>query len=97
MLDRIPMLDWLKEQRQPPRAIERFWRQIPGEAAISEELDATAASCGFQVFRLGLLARSDSYQMGVPSVPLGEFYGGGEMERTSAPSNSNCALRWSGS
>jgi len=26
------------------------------------------------VFRLGLLGRGDSYQMGVPTVPLGEFY-----------------------
>lgn len=72
-LDRITMLDWLKEQRQPPRSIERFWRQIM-VSAISEELGATAASHGFQVFRLGLLARKDSYQMGVPTVPLGEFY-----------------------
>ncbi len=73
-LDQITMLDWLKEHHQPPRAIERFWRQIL-VSAISEELDATAASHGFQVFRLGLLARGDSYQMGVPSVPLGELYG----------------------
>jgi len=73
-LDRITMLDWLKEQHQPPRAIERFWRQIM-VSAISEELDATAASHGFQVFRLGLLGSGDSYQMGVPTVPLGEFYG----------------------
>ena len=73
-LDRITMLDWLKEQRQPPRAIERFWRQIL-VSAISEELDSTAAAHGFQVFRLGLLARRDSYQMGVPTVPLGELYG----------------------
>lgn len=73
-LDQISMLDWLKEQRQPPRAIERFWRQIM-VSAISEELDSTAAAHGFQVFRLGLLARADSYQMGVPKIPLGELYG----------------------
>jgi zeta-carotene desaturase len=73
-LDRITMLDWLKEQRQPPRAIERFWRQIL-VSAISEELDSTAALHGFQVFRLGLLGSRDSYQMGVPAVPLGAFYG----------------------
>jgi len=73
-LDQITMLDWLKEQRQPPRAIERFWRQIL-VSAISEELDSTAAIHGFQVFRLGLLGSRDSYQMGVPVVPLGTFYG----------------------
>jgi squalene-associated FAD-dependent desaturase len=73
-LDRISMLDWLKEQRQPPRVIERFWRQVM-VSAISEELDATAASHGFQVFRLVFLANKNSYEMGVPAVPLGDFYG----------------------
>ena len=72
-LDRITMLDWLKEQRQPPRAIERFWRQVM-VSAISEELDSTAAAHGFQVFRLVFLARKNSYEMGVPVVPLGELY-----------------------
>src|SRR5205085_8850198 len=27
-LDQMSMLDWLKEQHQPPRVIERFWRQV---------------------------------------------------------------------
>ena len=43
-------------------------------SAISEELDATAAAHGFQVFRLVFLARKNSYEMGVPAVPLGDFY-----------------------
>ena len=73
-LDRITMLDWLQEQRQPPRAIERFWRQVM-VSAISEELGATAALHGFQVFRLGFLANKNSYEMGVPAVPLAAFYG----------------------
>jgi len=73
-LDQISMLDWLKEQRQPPRVIERFWRQVM-VSAISEELEATAASHGFQVFRLVFLANKNSYEMGVPAVPLGDFYG----------------------
>jgi len=72
-LDQISMLDWLKEQHQPPRVIERFWRQVL-VSAISEELDATAALHGFQVFRLVFLARKNSYEMGVPAVPLGDFY-----------------------
>src|SRR6185369_11052218 len=37
-LDRISMLDWLKEKRQPARAIERYWRQVL-VSAINEELD----------------------------------------------------------
>jgi squalene-associated FAD-dependent desaturase len=72
-LDRITMLDWLREQRQTPRAIERFWRQVL-VSAINEELEHMAAAHGFQVFWLGFLAASDSYEMGVPNVPLGELY-----------------------
>ena len=74
-LDRITMLRWLDEKGQPPRAIERFWRQAL-VSAINEDLDRMAASHGFQVFRLGFLARADSYEMGVPAVPLGELYSG---------------------
>ncbi len=72
-LDAITMLDWLREKGQTPRAIERFWRQVL-VSAINEELDRMAASHGFQVFYLGFLAASDSYQMGIPDVPLGELY-----------------------
>lgn len=72
-LDAITMLDWLKEKHQPEQAIERFWRQIL-VSSINEELDRMAASHGFQVFSLGFLASSNSYQMGVPAVPLGELY-----------------------
>ncbi len=74
--DDISMLDWLREQRQTPNAIERFWRQVL-VSAINEELDRMAASHGFQVIRLGFLATSDSYEMGVPNVPLGDLYGSG--------------------
>jgi squalene-associated FAD-dependent desaturase len=72
-LDRITMLDWLQEKRQTPPAIERFWRQIL-VSAINEELDRMAALHGFQVFRLGFLGRPDSYEMGIPAVPLGDLY-----------------------
>lgn len=72
-LECISMLDWLREKRQTPRAIERFWRQIL-VSAINEDLDRMAASHGFQVFWLGFLARPDGYEMGIPAVPLGELY-----------------------
>ena len=68
-LDRISMLDWLLQKRQTPRAIDRFWRQVL-VSAINEDLDRMAARHGFQVFWLGFLARADSYEMGVPAVPL---------------------------
>lgn len=72
-LDRISMLDWLREKRQSQRAIDRFWRQVL-VSAINEELDRMAALHGFQVFRLGFLGSRNSYEMGVPAVPLGELY-----------------------
>jgi squalene-associated FAD-dependent desaturase len=72
-LDRISMLEWLREKRQTPEAINRFWRQVL-VSAVNEELDRMAAMHGFQVFWLGFLAHSDSYEMGVPAVPLAELY-----------------------
>jgi zeta-carotene desaturase len=72
-LDRISMLEWLREKRQTCGAIANFWRQVL-VSAVNEELDRMAAQHGFQVFWLGFLATSDGYQMGVPSVPLRELY-----------------------
>ncbi len=73
-LDRITMLDWLREKKQPQNAIDRFWHPVL-VSAINETLDRMAAIHGFQVFWLGFLARSDSYEMGIPAVPLSELYG----------------------
>jgi squalene-associated FAD-dependent desaturase len=72
-LGRITMLDWLREKQQTPRAVQRFWRQVL-VSAINEDLDRMAAVHGLQVFYLGFLARADSYEMGVPAVPLAELY-----------------------
>ena len=72
-LDRISMLDWLLQKRQTPHAIDRFWRQVL-VSAVNEDLERMAAIHGFQVFWLGFLARGDSYEMGIPSIPLGELY-----------------------
>ena len=67
------MEQWLREKKQPERVINRFWRQIL-VSAINEELDRMAAIHGFQVFWLGFLATSTSYEMGVPSGRLGDLY-----------------------
>jgi len=72
-LDQITMLDWLLQKKQTPQAIDRFWRQVL-VSAINEELDIMAARHGFQVFWLGMLARADAYEMGIPDVPLRELY-----------------------
>ncbi len=72
-LDRMTMLEWLKEKRQTPQAIERFWRQTL-VSAVNEELDRMAASHGFQVLWLGFLASAESCRMGISKIPLGELY-----------------------
>jgi len=72
-LDRITMLDWLLEKEQTPNAIERYWRQVL-VSAVNEEPDRMAAAHGLQVFWLGMLARSDSYEMGLAAVPLRDLY-----------------------
>jgi zeta-carotene desaturase len=72
-LDGMSMLDWLHEKKQTERAISRFWRQVL-VSAINEELDRMSAAVGLQVFWLGFLAQSNSYQMGIPAVPLGDLY-----------------------
>jgi squalene-associated FAD-dependent desaturase len=79
-LERISMLEWLREKGQPRRAIERFWRPVL-VSAVNEELDRMAARHGFQVLWTGFLAGADSYELGVPSVPLGELYAPGVWER----------------
>jgi squalene-associated FAD-dependent desaturase len=72
-LESITMQQWLDEKRQPPRAIDRFWRQVL-VSAINEDLDRMAAIHGFQVFLLGFLSNPEFYQMGVPAVPLAQLY-----------------------
>jgi len=79
-LDRITMLDWLREKHQTKPAIRRFWNQVL-VSAINEDLDRMAAMHGFHVFWLGFLARANSYEMGVPAVPLGELYGSDAWKR----------------
>jgi squalene-associated FAD-dependent desaturase len=72
-LDRITMLDWLRQKNQPSGAIARFWRPIL-VSAVNEELHRMAAAHGLQVFRLSLLAGGNRYEMGVPAAPLSELY-----------------------
>ncbi len=73
-LDRITMLDWLRETGQSAGSIDRFWRPVL-VSAINEEPERISAHYGCKIFWLGFLAHSDSYEMGIPAVPLAELYG----------------------
>ena len=72
-LDSITMMDWLREKKQTPAAIERFWRQVL-VSAVNEDLERMAAIHGLQIFYYGFLANAQAYEMGVPAVPLTELY-----------------------
>src|SRR6185503_6564988 len=70
----VPMMDWLRAQRQTRGAVERFWRPIL-VSALNEEPERCSARYAFQIFRQGFLAHPQAYEMGVPAVPLRELYG----------------------
>jgi len=70
----LPMMDWLRAQRQTDRAIERFWRPIL-VSALNEEPERCSTRYAFMIFRRGFLAHPHAYEMGIPRVPLGELYG----------------------
>ena len=80
-LERISMLEWLREKRQTGAAIRRFWSPVL-VSAINEDLDRMAAIHGFHVVWDGFLARPNSYEMGVPNVPLGDLYAAGAWAET---------------
>src|ERR1700688_3774545 len=80
-LDRISMLDWLREKRQTDAAMERYWRKVLVRA-VNGELARMGAGHGFQVFWLGMIARADSYEMGIPDIPLRELYDEKSLART---------------
>ena len=72
-LDQITMLDWLRTHRQSAQAIEVFWRTFL-VSALNEDLEKASAKYGVKVCIEGLLKNSNSFQMGVPIVPLEKLY-----------------------
>jgi zeta-carotene desaturase len=67
------MGEWLASKGMSARSVERFWRPIL-VSALNEEPSRASALPAFQVFWQGLLGRRDSYEMGVPRVPLADLY-----------------------
>jgi squalene-associated FAD-dependent desaturase len=67
------VLDWLREQRQPPRAIEYFW-QVVLVSALGESLDRASLSAARKVFLDGFLAHRAAEDVLVPKVSLSELY-----------------------
>src|SRR5262249_10224359 len=71
--EKTTKLDGLRQQRQTPAAIERFWRVIL-VSALNEELERCSAAYARQIFRTGFLSHRRAYEMGIPAVPLRELY-----------------------
>ena len=61
--------DWLGDQKQPPGAIEKFWRPMI-VSACNEEPAAVGAGTGLQVLVEGVMSRDDGLELGVAAVPL---------------------------
>jgi squalene-associated FAD-dependent desaturase len=73
-LDDITFGDWLTSNGQSEHAVDRLWNLI---ALPTLNLSAAQASLALavQVFRVGLLDRSDSGDIGWSTVPLAELHG----------------------
>jgi squalene-associated FAD-dependent desaturase len=69
------MLEWLRSEGQTPAAIERVWRSVL-VSALDEELDRAGAQYGVDVFWKAFLRNRRGFEVGIPTVPLGELYGG---------------------
>ena len=73
--DSSTMLEWLRSEGQTPEAIERVWRSVL-VSALDEELDRAGARYGVDVFWKAFLKNRRGFEVGIPTVPLGELYGG---------------------
>ncbi len=73
--DSSTMLEWLRSEGQTPEAIERVWRSVL-VSALDEELDRAGVRYGVDVFWKAFLKNRRGFEVGIPSVPLGELYGG---------------------
>jgi squalene-associated FAD-dependent desaturase len=65
---------WLRENGQSPNTIELFWTPVI-VSALSETVDRASFSAARKVFVDGFMAGRAAYELHIPQVPLGDFYG----------------------
>jgi squalene-associated FAD-dependent desaturase len=65
---------WLRQQRQSPAAIERFWAVVL-VSALGEEIERASLAAARKVFVDGFMAAREAYEVEAPQIPLGELYG----------------------
>jgi squalene-associated FAD-dependent desaturase len=64
---------WLRERREPPAAIERFW-QVILVSALGESLENASLSASRKVLLDGFVAHREAMDLYVPRVSLNELY-----------------------
>lgn len=69
-----PIGTWLREHGQSERAIELFWTPVV-VSALSETMDRAAVPPVRKVFVDAFMGNRRGFELQVPRVPLGEFYG----------------------
>lgn len=69
-----PFLDWLLRHRQTERTAARFWG-IVLTSALNESPERIGLRYARKVFVEGFLGHRRAFEVELPSVPLGRFYG----------------------
>jgi hydroxysqualene dehydroxylase len=65
--------DWLRRQRQSPRAVEAIWELIV-RPTVNLSVDEASLAQAAQVFQVGLLSDAAAGDIGWAAVPLGEIH-----------------------
>ncbi|MGW3469168.1 hydroxysqualene dehydroxylase HpnE [Saccharopolyspora sp. NPDC000995] len=73
-LDDISLGQWLRQRGESPRAVDALWGLLTLAALNAEPADASMALAA-KVFRTGVLDTTDSADIGIPQVPLGQLHG----------------------
>ena len=66
--------DWLNQQGVSAESVDRFWSVVL-VSALGETVERASLSAARKVFVDGFMSANDSYEVLVPSVPLGQLYG----------------------
>jgi zeta-carotene desaturase len=72
-LDHLTMAAWLQRHGQTEAALRLFWEPVL-ISAVNERLEIISAWQGIGVLHLGFVAGKRNYEMGVPTVLLGDLW-----------------------
>ena len=101
--DNESVANWLRRTRQPEGAIRHFWRPVV-ISALNDTLDRCSMRYAGQVFHETFLRSAEGGRLGIPTLPLSEFYGrvaehfvaqGGTLfEKSSVEGVQRCGTEW---